>query len=272
MVVAAEPKDRAEKPVSPIERLDQVTIFGTPKLWVGLLGIISLLLAGLAWAIFASPPVTVGARGLISTAGGPLEVGTSLDGTVTQIFVTLGESVQENNTLAIVANDEGNSVRIRTPVAGTVLEISTQVGDFLPSGSTVVTIQDSDQGLESIALIPVSNIGSVKIGQEVLMSPNSVPVSEFGFLRGTVATISSVPMSIARVNQLVGSVAGYTDISAEDEPIVEVRIVITPEENTASGFAWTIGQGPPFALLSGTPWSGDIVTGSQSPIATLFGS
>lgn len=259
-------------PVSPIERLDKVTLFGTPKMWVGLLGLVALLLAGMIWGIFAKAPVTISAEGVISTEGGPLEVGTSLDGTVTSLFVTLGESVEESNTLAIITNDEGLAVRVRTPVQGIVIEISTQVGDFLSAGETVVTIQDSTQALESIALIPVSSIGQLIVGQEVLMSPKSVPVSEYGYLRGNIEIISSVPVSKARVQQLVGSVAGFTNYDDQGEPLIEVRIKVAEDSETPSGFAWTQGSGPPFSLLSGTPWAGDVIIGDSTPISTLFGS
>jgi len=241
-------------------------------MWVGLMGLVALLIAGLIWGVFAQAPVTISAEGVISTEGGPLEVGTSLDGTVTSLFVTLGESVEATNTLAIITDDQGVAVRVRTPVSGIVIEISTQVGDFLSTGETVVTIQDSSESLESIALIPVSSIGALSIGQEVLMAPKSVPVSEFGYLRGNIRSISSVPMSKARVQQLVGSVAGSNNYETQNEPIIEVRITLVQDAETRSGFAWTQGQGPPFQLLSGTPWEGDVVVDSSTPIATLFGS
>ena len=246
--------DDTDKPVSPIEHLDGVTLFGTPKMWVGLMGLVFLVLGGLIWGFLARAPVTVPAEGVISTEGGPLEVGTSLDGTVTSLFVTLGESVEASNTLAIITNDEGDAVRVRTPVSGIVNEISTQVGDFLSAGSTLVTLQDTSVALESIALIPVSSIGSLIVGQEVFMSPQSVPVSEYGYLKGIIRSISSVPVSNSRVNQLVGSVAGSIDYNMRGEPIIEVRIALTEDSETTSGFAWTEGQGPSFEILSGTPW------------------
>lgn len=262
----------AAEPVSPIERLDGVTLFGTPKMWVGLLGLVALLIAGLIWGVFAKAPVTISAAGVISTEGGPLEVGASLNGTVTSLFVTVGESVEASNTLAIITDDQGLAVRVRTPVSGIVTEISTQVGDFLSAGSTVMTLQDTTNDLESIAFIPVSSIGSLLVGQEVLMSPKSVPVSEFGYLKGTISSISSVPVSNARVEQLVGRVAGSKNYDAQGEPIVEVRIRVSADSATPSGFTWTQGEGPPYQLLSGTPWSGEVVISDSTPIATLLGS
>ena len=257
---------------SPIARLDQVVIFGKPRLWVGLLGVISLILAGLVWGLLSSPPVTVGARGVLSTQGGPLEIGTSQSGTVTGLNVVLGESVQRFNVIAVVQDDQGNFSPITTSVSGTVIEISTQVGDFVREGESIAIIQDSREQLQAIALIPVSTVGTIEVGQPVNITAVSVPVGQFGYLQGTVATISSIPMSRARVNQLVGSVAGYQNIDTLSEPIVEVRVDLTQDPETVSGFAWTIGVGPPFGLLAGTPWTGDIITGFQSPLTSLFGS
>lgn len=257
---------------SPIARLDEVVIFGSPRMWVGLLGVISLLAAGLVWGLFAQPPVAVSARGVLSTVGGPLEIGTSQSGTVTKLNVVLGESVQEFNSLAVVRDDRGNSIRLLTPVAGTVIEISTQVGDFVSAGETVAIIQDSREQLQAIALVPVSSVGSIEVGQEVQVSADSVPVGEYGYLKGRVESIATVPMSLARVNQLVGSVAGYQDVNTLSEPIVEVRVSLVLDTETTSGFSWTIGRGPSFALLAGTPWRGDVITGFESPLTTLFGS
>ena len=257
---------------SPIARLDEVVIFGRPRMWIALFGVILLLVAGLAWGLFAQPPVTVSAKGVLSTQGGPLEIGASSSGTVVRLNVVLGESVEASNSLAVIQDGQGGSFSVLTPVSGTVIEISTQVGDSVASGETIATIQDSREQLQAIALVPVSAVGSIALGQDVRIAADSVPVGEYGYITGQVESLATVPMSLSRVNQLIGSVAGYQDANTLTEPIVEVRISMNPDPDAVSGFEWTIGAGPAFELISGTPWSGEIITGSESPLATLFGS
>ena len=76
--------------VSPIQKLDDVALFGSPRMWVVLLGAIALIMGFLTWGVLARPPVFTSAEGVISTVGGPLEVGAALDGTVDVVFVSGG--------------------------------------------------------------------------------------------------------------------------------------------------------------------------------------
>jgi multidrug efflux pump subunit AcrA (membrane-fusion protein) len=213
--------------VSPIQRLDVVALFGTPCLWIALVGIIALIGGFLTWGVVAWPPVITSVLGVISTWGGPLEIGASLDGTVTSLFVSVGTAVEPSNTLAIIVNDEGKSVRIRTPIAGQVVEIATQDGDFVRSGESLGTIQRLDQQFAAFVLVPAS---------------------------------------------AAGGVAGYEQFTVPKQPIIQVLIDLDRNQANPSGFAWTIGSGPPFTIPMGSPWEGQIITGDRSPLATLFGS
>ena len=264
--------EHASTSVSPIQRLDEVALFGTPRMWIALVGIIALIGGFLTWGLLARPPVMTSAFGVISTEGGPLEIGASLDGTVTSLFVSVGAAVEPSNTLAIILNDEGKSVRIRTPIAGTVVEIATQEGDFVRTGESLGTIQRLDQRLAAIALVPASAAGGVTPGQAALISPDSVPPGEFGFITGTVSSVAISPMSVTLIEQLLGGVAGYEQFTVPKEPIIQVVIDLDTDPANPSGFAWTIGSGPPFTIPMGSPWEGQIITGDRSPLSTLFGS
>ena len=263
--------ERDSRVVSPVELTDRIALFGTPRMWVPLLGIALLVVAALVWGAFAQAPITVPAEGVITTVGGPLSISTSVAGTVKELYVVNGEKVQVGNNIAVIEDDAGNLTRVQSPIEGTVIELSTKLGNFAPVGETLATLQDEAQGLRAISLIPMANVGGLKVGQEVLVSPQSVPSSDYGYLRGTVATIGTVPMSQARIDQLVGGVAGFAGSASQDSPVVEVDVILLADSATPSGFSWTIGAGPPFRLLGSTPWSGDIVLGERSRLSALFG-
>lgn len=258
--------------VSPIQKLDEVAVFGSPRMWVVLLGAISLILGFLAWGVLARPPIFTSAGGVISTVGGPLEVGAALDGTVKVVFVSVGTVVEAGNTLAILLDESGQEVRVKTPVAGTVIEVATQDGGFTESGSGIATIQRVNENLVAIALIPASAISGVVVGETAHISPDSIPAGQYGYITGVVASVADTPMSISRVQQLVGSVAGYQALETVSEPLIEVQIELDTEELNPSGLAWTIGSGPDYSLVAGTPWSGQIITDNAAPLAILFGS
>ena len=258
--------------VSPIELTDQIAEFGSPRMWVPLIGIALALLALFGWSAFAQVPVVVPADGVITTGGGPVNVSTSVSGTVTEVYVLFGEKVQPGNTIALITDDMGTVTRVVSPIEGSVIEVSAKVGDFATSGSTLVSLQSSLEGLEAIALVPMTDVGSVALGQTVLVEPSSVPASEYGYLLGTVKSIGEVPMSEARIDQLIGGVAGQTDAVDRTSPVVEVVVELVRNADNPSGFDWTVASGPPFTLLSSTPWTGDIVIGERSRLANLFGS
>jgi len=258
--------------VSPIQKLDEVAVFGSPRMWVVLLGAVALILGFLTWGVLARPPVSTGVEGVISTVGGPLEVGAGIDGTVAAVFVSVGTVVEAGNTLAILLDETGQEVRVRTPVAGTVIEVATQDGNFSSSGSGIATIQRIDENLVGIALIPASKISGVAVGKKVNISPNSIPAGQYGYITGTVNLVGETPMSISRIKQLVGSVAGYKSLETVSEPLIEVQIELDSDDANPSGLAWTIGTGPNYSLVAGTPWSGQIITSNKAPLAILFGS
>jgi multidrug efflux pump subunit AcrA (membrane-fusion protein) len=258
--------------VSPIQKIDEVIVFGSPRMWIVLLGAVALIMGFLAWGVFARPPIFTSAQGVISTVGGPLEVGAGIDGTVKVVFVSVGTVVEAGNTLAILLDESGREVRVRTPVAGTVIEVATQDGGFSRSGSGIATIQRVNENLVAIALVPASSISGVVAGEAANISPDSIPAGQYGYITGVVSSVAETPMSISRVKQLVGSVAGYQSLETVEEPLIEVQIELNSDDRNPSGLAWTIGSGPEYSLVAGTPWHGQIITGNKAPLAILFGS
>lgn len=255
--------------VSPLELTDRVAEFGRPRIWVLLGALVLVLVTLLLWAGLAQAPQSVPASGLITTMGGPLEVRSSTSGTVSRVFVQFGEEVQPGNTVAIVRDSEGRESRVMSPIAGQVIEVSTKTGDFVRNGDTLVTLQDGDTELEAIALMPVADSGSLAVGQLVEIAPSSVPSSDYGYLLGHVETIGTVPMTQARIDQLIGGVAGFAGPAGS--PVVEVQIALAEDPGTPSGFQWSIGSGPPFALISSLPWSGEVILGRSTWLNRLLG-
>ena len=47
-------------------------------------------------------------------------------------------------------------------------------------------------------------------------------------------------------------------------------IAIDPDPNTPSRYAWTVGEGPDFTLVQGTPVTANVILSSNHPIDVLF--
>lgn len=259
-----------EGSVSPVARVDQVALFGRPRMWVALIGIIVLLLAFIAWGFIARAPVSIAVNGLITTSGGVSDIGSSLTGTVNEVYVGVGDRVDVGNNVVSIEDDLGRTAEVKATIPGTVLEIATRVGSFVTAGQGLMILQTTDEPLTAIALVPVTDSGRIMPGQQVLVSPSSASPSEYGYIQGTVASVSAIPVSPARLEKLTAGIAGVADPEDLASPVLEVGIVLS-SASTTSGYAWTIGAGPPFTLLAGTPFTGQIIVGEQAPLARLLG-
>lgn len=255
---------------SPVARVDEIAGFGRPRMWVALIGLVALIAVFIVWGFVARTPVAVPVQGLITTTSGVSDIGSSLTGTVTSVYVAVGDRVDPGNNVVEIQDDAGRVVRVRASVPGQVLEVDTRVGDFVTEGQSLMIVQAVDQPVIAIALVPVNESGGLTIGQEVLVSPASAPSSEYGYIEGVVSFVGAVPVSPARLEQLTSGVAGAVDPDAQSGPVVEVEVALA-RADTPSGFDWTIGSGPSFTPLAGTPFSGQIVVGEQAPLMRLLG-
>ena len=255
---------------SPVARVDQVARFGRPRMWVALIAVLILIVAFLGWGFIARSPVTVAVNGLITTSGGVSSIGSSLTGTVTEVYVDVGDRVDVGNNVVAIEDDLGVTAQVKATIPGRVLEIATRVGAFVTAGEGLMILQTIDQPLTAIALVPVTDSGAITPGQSVLVSPTSASSSQYGYILGTVKSVSAIPVSPARLDKITSGIAGIADPSALGGPVVEVGIVLQSGDTT-SGFAWTIGSGPPYTLLAGTPFTGLIVIGKQAPLVRLLG-
>ena len=256
---------------SPAARVDRIVIFGRPKLWYPLIAIIALLLSLTVWAVFARAPQTQPIVGVITSATGTVTIGSSLTGTVTAVFVEVGESVTVGNNLAEIENDDGRRVRVQTTVSGIVLESATREGAFVETGESLFIVDDDQSELQALAFVPVSAVGSIDVGQRALLSPDSTPKDRYGEIEATVTFIGDVPMSPGRFAQLTSRTEALSSVVDQGVPVVEVRLLLKPDPLAPSGLLWTLAPGPNFSLLAGTPFSGEVITSETSPISLLFG-
>lgn len=55
---------------SPVARVDQTAVFGSPRVWIPLVGILVLIGGFITWGLLARAPLTVATNGVITTSGG----------------------------------------------------------------------------------------------------------------------------------------------------------------------------------------------------------
>lgn len=155
---------------------------------------------------------------------------------------------------------------IRSPVAGRVVEIRVSEGDVIQTDSTLMTILPTDERrassdpgtsrLVGYLFVPAEKGSEVQNGMTVKVYPTTVKRQEFGFVRGTVASVSSLPVSdqemlrYTRNEALVSSLLG-------GGVAFQIRVDL-PVGDTPSGFKWASSKGPPFLVGHGSEFEAEV--------------
>lgn len=239
------------------------------KAWLALLGIAVIFLGGFVWLVFGQAPQTVRAEGIIVPDRGFIEVGRYIDGTVTQLPVSPGDTVRQGQLVAQLSVGTG-LVDLTAPADGTIATILERIGGPTVPGEPVLTMSAATDAEVAVAFVPAQTGHVVKPGMEALVGIATYPESQFGTLRGTVVSVSTLPATDERINLLVGGNQALVRHFAQTGPVLEVRVRLEPDPSAASGYRWTFGRGPDEHLQAGTLATVSIVTAHRSPLSRVL--
>jgi HlyD family secretion protein len=157
------------------------------------------------------------------------------------------------------------NTQVISPVDGRVLEIKVSAGAVLAVGAPVISIESEGQKLEALIYIPAERGKTVKLGMPVRIEPSTVKREEFGTMVGTVVTISDFPMTPQGMAAVLHNDNLVTRFSKEGAAYA-ATVSLEQDPETASGYRWAVGQGPPIRLTSGTLTRAEITTRRQRPL------
>lgn len=253
------------------EELDVAPRLVDPRAWIAVLVLLVALVAAVTWSFVARVPRTVTAQGVLTPAGGLLSVQAPVAGVVTQVAVHPGDSVTTGEQVASVLDPSQRDHAVTSPFAGQVVAVESLVGQPITVGATVVTLR-SGGGTDLVAqlFVPSDNAASIAPGMHVLMSAESAPSAAFGLLKGDVQTVSAQTITPDQASALLGNEILVRKLTSSG-PQRLVTVTLHIDSANRSGYAWTSGAGPPFALPPQTLLSGTVQIGSQKPIDFVFG-
>ncbi|MFZ0548339.1 MAG: HlyD family efflux transporter periplasmic adaptor subunit, partial [Candidatus Promineifilaceae bacterium] len=151
------------------------------------------------------------------------------------------------------------------PVDGTVQEIFASIGQVVQPGDLLMTIAGDGEGFEVMAFLRAEYARRVEKGMPVHVAPSTVRQAEYGTMRGEVAFVSDLPTSAQAVDALLRNPELADAFTRGGAPYMS-RIKLIEQPGNPSGFAWWSGPGPPFAVASGTLAKVDIVIGEHAPV------
>src|SRR5262245_60353415 len=154
--------------------------------------------------------------------------------------------------------------QITSTVEGHVIELRRRVGDFVRNGEVVAIIEPPASTIDPVVYINSCSGKRVKPGMEVHVSPSTVRREEYGFMRGEIQVVGEYPVT----EEAVKSVTANDQLAKEllqSGTKIEVHVGLIQNSGTASGYAWSSSDGPPFKVEGGTKVSVSVVAAKTSP-------
>lgn len=260
-----------EAPVDPVAEIDRRSPVVTRPLVIALVAVALIVLAGITWAVFGHAPQTVEGNGIVQPAGGYLEVGTTIAGIVESVAVSPGDHVDAGQLLAVV-NVDGKAAtlsgQVVSPRAGRVIDVVALPGRITAPGDPIAYLEPDDVALQVKAFLPAGGGKSVTAGMPAQVQVANAPRSQYGVIEAQVAAISPAPITRERLLFVLGGNADLADYFLAQGPVIEATLSLVTAP-TPTGYDWSIGEGPAFAITSGALAQVWVITANQPIVRWL---
>lgn len=254
------------------EQLDQLLRVTDRRGWLALSGAAMLLVMAVLWGVLGSVSSKISGDGLLMRRGGLRTVVSRASGEVMDLHVRVGDVIDQGQVVATLFQAEAEPASrqryVASPNTGRVLEVMTDVGDFVREGTRLVNLEPIDEPLEVVLYVSSADGKRVRPGMPVEISPATVRPEEHGFLRGRVRSTSAFPVSREGMTRVVGTAELATQFSSTGQPY-EILVDLEPDPESFSGFRWS-SRGPDATIEAGTMCSAKIVIEQERPIALVI--
>lgn len=238
---------------------------------------LGISVAGVVLACLISIPISVAGRGILLERGGLQGLFAGADGHVLNLRVAPGSVVRAGERIAqvVIAGSGGKppvNVDIVAPRDAIVAGLRVGEGDVVTAQSEIATLIPEHGGrterLVAYLFVPGESGTLVRRGMAVQVVPASLSPEEYGYIRGSVAQVSQLPVDSDELEELLRNRDLVQQIMHEGVPIqLEVDLQSGP---TVSGYRWTSSQGPSIALGHGTQLIGRVELRRERLIAVVL--
>ena len=284
-------KEALDKMRSP-EKLDTTMSITTPIGWMGLIAVAVMLLAVVIWSIFGSFTVKADGMGLIMDPSGVAKISTLSGGTLDELYVHPGDTVEKGELIAHVSMVQEEAAtrmaQLGPELAASMRDAASRVREFdsrryqkeateyiySSFNGTVdeVTVEEGSVVVSGTPLyIPVDKGKRVEKGQTIQLAPNGVDVSQTGSLLGTVRSVSQYPVSVQNMQKTLGNeqLAQWI-LSSQQSSLMEISFDLVKDPSDKSGYLWTSRVGEHKPITAGSFVTGSIIIERRPPIEKVF--
>jgi multidrug efflux pump subunit AcrA (membrane-fusion protein) len=254
------------------DRLDEVLHITRPRAWLGLIGLATAVLAIVIWAFSGDIPVQAYGSGILARSDtGLYGIQAPVGATVVSVPVHIGDTIAAGQLLASLSLADGTQRSIISPHSGRLLSISAETGSVVAAGQSIGVIDPTDGPLQAIIFVPAAQGATIQLGTDVRLQPATAREDVYGDLLGKVSSVSRFPATPNRISFLVQNDALVRSLEAGG-PVFEVRVDVTPDTNSATGYKWSSGgrKQPPILITGGTLCTAVITLSHLRPRTLAF--
>lgn len=249
------------------ERIRVVTVRGWVGLAVGLMVVASLL----GYASLGSTRVQVSGRALLVHEPYTYTAESPVYGIVAESPPQPGTQVVEGQQISAVRRADDPTaplIPILAPASGEVISVAAGKGAIVQHGQDVAYIELRSAPLIAQAFVPTGEGKRVQPGMAATVSPSVAPAASYGMMRAVVRSVSQYSLSPDQIRTFTSNPIFANEV-INGPPVLLVTLSLVRAEN-GSGFAWTSGNGPSFAIDTGTLGTATITISTSRPIDAVF--
>jgi HlyD family secretion protein len=158
---------------------------------------------------------------------------------------------------------------ITSPASGRVMEWKAVPGTRIAPSQPLLSIESGSAGLELLLYLPPNDGKRVVSGMAVQIAPSTVKREEYGMMEGTVDDVSDFPTTAQAMQAVLRNDQLVQSFSEKGAPFA-ARVLLKPDPNTPSGFAWNGGTGPEQQFSSGSMVEAEVTVAWRRPISYVI--
>ncbi len=180
-------------------------------------------------------------------------------------LTVLAEQLKADNLAAEVTV----SKTVLSPADGIVISVNTAVGKIVTDGSSIATVTSLGEGLDALIFMTPREGQRVTPGMTTLITPTTIEKEEYGSMKGKVLNVSEFPEAAETIIALLHNQEMAKEFVESGAP-TGIRIRITRDPHTFSGYQWSSSKGPNKKINPGTLAEVRITIRKQPPISLII--
>ncbi|MCW2989476.1 MAG: bacteriocin system secretion protein, partial [Solirubrobacterales bacterium] len=192
-------RERALESVSSPEQLDRLVRVTSPRTWLALGALLAVIAGALTWATTSTVPTTLAGTGFLLPEGGLRQIVAPVAGTVSELNMATGAHVVDGQEVGRTADGRGHSTAVRVPETGIVTEVDALPEAYAPAGKRLGLVEPVGWPLVVYTYVATRVAAALEPGTPVQIRLGAGISDTYGFVRGTVASVSRFPATEDRL-------------------------------------------------------------------------